>query len=91
MASTRILIQLEHPSPEETVQAPEPVSIEDKVRDAIECLDSGYKSDIEWIMLNRIYGELINMRSNSRIENLKNMIEPVLAKYGYHKVTNGGK
>jgi hypothetical protein len=60
-------------------------SIEDTVREAIELVDSGYCSNVEWILLNKLYEKLCCMKKTPRVQNIINMIEPVLAKYGYHK------
>lgn len=62
------------------------LSVEDKVRDALECIESGYKSDVEWLMINRLYTSLQKAKQSPRVRNLRKMIEPVMAKYGYHKV-----
>lgn len=60
------------------------VSIEDKVRQAIELVDSGYSSSVEWILLNKLLDSLRNRKPSKRVQNLISMIEPVMAKYGYH-------
>ena len=87
---TQILIATGTPEPEQTsarAQAAAKVPIEDQVRDAIECIESGRNSSVEWIMLNKLYAELRKRKPTPRIKNLIQMIEPVLAKYGYHKVS----
>lgn len=86
---TTLLIQIGVPEPKATSQEGKeaPVSIEDKVRYAIELVDSGYCSDVEWIMLNKLLSSLYKKKQTPRVKNLIDMIEPVLAKYGYHKVT----
>lgn len=62
-------------------------SVEERVKHALELIDSGYKSDIQWIMINKLYKQLCEMKKPSeRALNIKKMIEPVLAKFGYHKV-----
>jgi hypothetical protein len=74
-------------------QQPEvaPMSVEDRVRDALDCIDSGHNSNVEWVMINRLYKNLVQKRGkNKRIDNLLAMIEPVMAKYGYHKVSSEG-
>lgn len=77
------------PAPPEAprLQPPPPVSIEDQVRDALDCIDSGHNSNVEWILINRLYKELQEMKQTPRVQNLCKMIEPVLAKYGYHKTS----
>lgn len=92
MAKTTLLIQIGVPEPAVTRQEGKeaPMSVEDKVRHAIDLVDSGYCSDVEWILLNRFLKTLYNKKQTPRVKNLIGMIEPVLAKYGYHKVTAEG-
>lgn len=89
-----IKVMLEMPIPEpkpliiEKASAKEPSepkeSVEDKVKAALECIDSGYDSNVEWSMINRLYRDLKALKKpNDRAKNLVNMIEPVLAKFGY--------
>lgn len=92
--SIKLMLELPMPSakppqpPQPPQKKPEPrESIEDKVREALECIDSGYESAVEWSMINRIYSDLCKLKKPSpRATNLKKLIEPVLSKYGYHKV-----
>lgn len=84
--SSKITIQLEMPdTAAPSCAAPLPKPIEDKVREALERVESGYKSDVTWLMIRKLYTKLQGMKQTPRVENLKKMIEPVLAKYGYHK------
>lgn len=63
-----------------------PVPVEEQVRDAIELIDSGHDSRREWEMITRLHAALSQKKSvTPRIQNLLNMIEPVLAKFGYHQ------
>lgn len=80
----RLSIQLEMPPPEKSRRVPEPMSIEDKVRDAVELCESGYCSDVEWRMLCRLRDALREKKQTPRIQNLLQMIQPILNKYGYH-------
>lgn len=61
--------------------------IEDDVREAIECIESGHDSVIEWKMINKLYKELRSMKKTPRVDNLIKMIEPVMSKYGLHGVS----
>lgn len=61
-------------------------SIEDEVREALDLIESGNDSHVEWNMIRRLYREICKRKPTARIANLKEMIEPVLSKYGYHKV-----
>jgi hypothetical protein len=90
VSSIKLMLELPMPAP-----APAPVqqkkepeySVEDKVREALECIDSGHESGVEWSMINRLYSDLCKLKKpNDRAKNLKKMIEPVLAKFGYHKI-----
>lgn len=83
---TKICIQLEMPDQQApTTKAPVTPPLEDKVREMLDRVDSGYKSDVTWLAVRKLYSKLQSMKSTPRVENLKKMIEPTLAKYGYHK------
>lgn len=87
----KLQILIDVPPPvEKAKEAPCPMGIEDKVRDALELIESGHESHQEWIMINKLYKALCEKKPNKRINNLKKMIEPVLAKYGLHGVSNEG-
>lgn len=77
----QLSLQLQIPQPSDQPQC----SVEDSIREVLDCIDSGYDSDVEWIMIRRFYDAICQMRETPRIYNLKQMIEPVLAKYGYFK------
>jgi len=91
--SIKVMLELPMPAPQPVqVKKPESkvekVPVEDKVREALECIDSGYESGVEWAMINRLYRDLKKLKKPTpRAENLMKMIEPVLAKFGYHEVT----
>lgn len=61
-------------------------SVEDEVRQAIEMIDSGHDSYVEWKLLNKLAKEL-RTRKDARSKNLMEMIDPVLQKYGMHGVS----
>jgi hypothetical protein len=90
--SIKVMLELPMPSPAPQAapaqkSAIQKVPVEDKVREALECIDSGHESGVEWAMINRLYADLCKLKKpTERAENLKKMIEPVLSKYGYHKV-----
>jgi uncharacterized protein YqcC (DUF446 family) len=89
----KLLIKLDMPKPgQASKQPPEhpPLSVEEKVRQALELIDSGYCSNVHWIMINKLYKTLKSKQSTPRIKNLIQMIEPALAKYGYHKTSSEG-
>lgn len=87
----QVLVEMPMPAP-----APAPVkekkpeySVEDKVREALECIDSGHDSGVEWSMINGIYRKLKSLKKPSeRARNLIEMIEATLSKYGYHGVSS---
>jgi hypothetical protein len=83
-----IMLEVGLPSPETKKEEYLPVAnkrpLEDKVREMLELIDSGYDSDVEFIAIKRLYKELCCKKPSERVNNLKKMIEPVLAKYGYH-------
>lgn len=79
---TKILIKLEMPSGEKA-EKKEQKSIEEKVRETIELVDSQYCSETEFIMLKGFLRDLYKMKKTPRVKNLIEMIEPVLQKYGY--------
>ena len=65
-------------------------SIEEEVRQAIEMIDSGHDSYVEWKLLNKLAREL-RPRKDARSKNLMEMIDPVLQKYGMHGVEEEGE
>jgi hypothetical protein len=85
MSGTKIVISLQMPSSDTSQKATPDLTSEDKVRQAIELVDSGYCSDVEWIMLKKLYKALGEKSPTKRIRNMMDMIKPVLAKYGYHE------
>lgn len=90
-----IMLQVGMPSPEESCKHPKPEQkrpVEDKVREAIQLVDSGMDSQVEWILLNKLYKSLCELKKpTERAMSLKKMIEPVLSKYGYHSVTKDSR
>lgn len=63
-------------------QAPAAPTIEQKVRDALECIESGHDSVVEWKMINGLYAVLRKRKKTARVKNLLEMIEPTLSRYG---------
>lgn len=83
----QIKIMLDMPPPEvDKTKRDEESSIEDDVREAIEKIDSGHDSYVEWKLLNKLAKEL-RSRKDARSKNLMEMIDPVLQKYGLHGVS----
>lgn len=87
--AAKIIIALEMPSPEKSKAARPSAacSPEEKIRKSIELIESGYCSDTEWLMLNKLYKSLKQKKQTPRVKNAMAMIKPVLAKYGYHDVS----
>lgn len=86
----KLMLQIEMPDKQTTAAArpaPDPVKklpLEDKVREALECIDSDYDSHVEWIMIRKLYKDLRALKKPSdRAMSVMRMIEPVLSKYGY--------
>lgn len=84
----QILLDVEPSMPKEKypVEARD-TSIEEDVKEAIECIESGHDSVVEWKMINKLYKELRTMKKSTRVKNLIDMIEPVMSKYGLHGVS----
>lgn len=83
----RIMLEVTPPPAEKTSKAKPAMSVEDKVRHALELIDSGYRSDVQWQMIMKLYKSLRTKKQTPRVRNLIKMIEPVLAKFGYHGVS----
>ena len=87
----KVLVEIGMPEPDAAScaapQAAPQQTIEERVRNALDLIESGYCSHTEWLMINRLYKGLQERKGNPRAEALMRMIEPTLAKYGYHKVT----
>ena len=64
------------------------VSVEEEVRSAIEAIESGHDSAVEWKVLNK-FARTLRDRKDSRSVALMKMIEPVMNKYGMHGVSEG--
>ena len=81
-----ISLQVLHTPPKKPDIDTQPVSIEDKVRDMIDHVETGYNSKQEWYTLYKLFRGLLNSpKKGPRVQNLINMIRPVMAKYGYHE------
>jgi hypothetical protein len=59
-------------------------SLEEQVRCLVDLVESDRDSSQEWKTLRGFYADLLKKKETDQIRNLKNMIKPVLAKYGYH-------
>lgn len=81
-----VKIQVLTDTPPPPVQQRPQVTVEDRVRDALDCIDSGYESPVEWRMVVRLFDYLLGKGKRSpREQNLVDMIQPILAKYGYYE------
>lgn len=72
------------PSPGNEAKPRPRFTVEDKVRAMLELIDSGHESYTEWLTIQKLYDKLCSMKQTSRVKNIKQMIEPVLNKFGYH-------
>ncbi len=92
--SAKLMVEIGMPTPLPT--GPRPVKeakppVEDQVRDMIDCIEAGHDSRREWATLNKLYTSLnAEKKKTPRVKNLMKMIEPVLSKYGFHKVEDRG-
>lgn len=80
-----IIIRLESggvPSKSEPV---EKIPLETRVRDMIDCIESGHESAVEWITINKIYKHLEG-RTDKKAKAILDMIQPIMSKYGQHGV-----
>jgi hypothetical protein len=85
----KIMVGTEPPSKEKTKECAckdDLPSIEEEVREAIDLIESGHDSYMEWKLLNKLAKEL-RTRKDARSKNLMEMIDPVLQKYGLHGVS----
>lgn len=84
-----IILKKTVPAPSETKGkvplSEQKLSVETKVHDMIDCIESGHNSSVEWIALNKFYNS-IKDRKDQRSKDLRKMIEPCLSKYGQHGV-----
>lgn len=82
----RLMIEMqEPPKPKKEEYSRYKIPVEDRVRDALENIDSGKESYRDWLFIKGLYDKLCSKeKPNKRVINLIKMIEPILAKYGYH-------
>lgn len=83
----KLLLKMDNPpSAETTSKYPKcTIPLEDRVRNMIQLAESGKDSHLEWNTLRKFYTALLEKpKSNARIQNLINMLEPVLKKNGYY-------
>lgn len=85
MSNIKISVSLAMPT--EKSKYPQPPSAEQQIREALDLIDTGCESYVEWKMINKAYKQLLTLPRNEKNQNLINMIEPVLAKFGYHRVS----
>lgn len=89
-----IMIEVHQEPPAPTSTEPGPgygkPSLEQKVRDALEIVDSGHKSDVEWAYIKKVYQQLRPQR-DMRSREICEMIEPILQKYDIHVAAKAGE
>lgn len=90
MPDIQLSVGISMPDQKQDQQESKPaLSVEDKVRYMLDLVESGYRSDTEWKILNRMFRDLQAMPKKSpRVQNLIRMIGPVLSKFGYHGVSS---
>ena len=89
----KLSIMLDIPVPEtKSKNYPEPQdkqsSVEEEIRNAIDMVESGHDSAVEWKVLNK-FARVLRDRKDDRSKALLKMIEPVMAKYGMAGVSEG--
>lgn len=86
----KITINLEMPQTDSPYKSQVPaLTPQERVRDALEEIMSGRESRREWSLVSKIYRDLVAKRNlNETEQNIKQMIEPVMAKFGYHGVSS---
>lgn len=58
--------------------------IEDVVREAIERIDDGCATEVDFLMLKRLKLGLQKLKPTPRVKNLITMIDPAMRKFGYY-------
>jgi len=76
----QIMLECEPPARSEYPE-PQEASPEEQVKQAIDMIDSGHDSTVEWKLLNRLARQL-RKKKDPRSKALMEMIDPVLMKYG---------
>lgn len=83
-----LLVKLNIPSPgcASTPEKPDKlvIPLEDEIHQMLEKIDSHHESNVEWRAIKRFYTDLCKAKQTDRVKNLRKMIRPVLAKYGFH-------
>lgn len=62
------------------------MTVEQKVQELMDMVDSGHESMVEWDVLTKFYRLLCGCKQTPRVVNLKEMISPLLSKYGYYGI-----
>lgn len=82
----RVQVMIDTPPPPRSIPQQPHITVEERVRDALDCIDSGYESPVEWRMVCGLFQHLLKSGKRSpREQNLLDMIQPILAKYGYYE------
>jgi len=83
----KLMLEIGMPGVERTAAAqeePEGPTVEERVKDALDLIDSGHESPVEWRMISRLYNSLCALaKPSKRAINLIETMEPILAKYGH--------
>lgn len=87
----KLMVDMGPPQEKYPVEAEDQKTVEEEVRECIECIESGFDSHVEWKTLNGLYRELRKLPKSPRVTNLIDMIEPVMSKYGQHGVAEKDK
>lgn len=81
----KVSISIEMPKPDtEIPEVYKKVSVEDKIRQMLDLIDTDHSDHVDWETLRRLYNKLQSIKAPSRRQkNLIDMITPVMEKYGY--------
>lgn len=80
-----ISIMLQLPSRAEGKPREAKPNLEDQVRACIQRIDDGTGSEVDFLLLKRLKGDLLKRdKTNPRVKNLLEMIEPTLRRFGYY-------
>ncbi len=79
----KLSIQIEMPKHTEEKKKPSGPTLEEKVRECLECIESNEDSMQEWEFIRKLNNKLMRReKKGKRVDNLLRMMTPVIEKYG---------
>jgi hypothetical protein len=80
----KVKIQLEILGDQDAPERQPKQSVEDRVKEWMEDVESGRPSREQWIRLRNLFNKLANApKLSPRAQNIVKMIEPIMQKYGF--------